>query len=145
MKMMCSHSRFDIAILDEISNWKRVFEEVKDVGQKKVSTRWVCTLKETPDGRVPKARLVARGFEEFNTTNLLKDSPTCSSESLKLLMLVICQRQWTLHSMDIKSAFLQGELSRNIHIRPPPEFESKGKVWKLNKCVYGLADASLYW
>ena len=48
--------------------------------------------------------------------------------------------------MDIKSAVLQGaELSRDIHIRPPPEVESKGKVWKLNKCVHGLADAPLYW
>ena len=139
---------FDLAKLDEISNWKRngVFEEEKDVGQKQVSTRWVCTLKETPDGIVPKARLVARGFEEFNTTDLPKDSPTCSSESLKLLMSVICQRQWTLHSMDIKSAFLQGaELSRDIHICPPPEAKSEGKVWKLRKCVYELADASLYW
>ena len=60
-----------------------MFGEVKDVGQKQVSNRWVCTLKETPDGRVPKARLVDRGFEEFNTTDLPKDFPTCSSESLK--------------------------------------------------------------
>lgn len=48
--------------------------------------------------------------------------------------------------MDIKSAFLQGmELSRDIFIRPPPEADSEGTVWKLKKCVYGLADASLYW
>ena len=48
--------------------------------------------------------------------------------------------------MDIKSAFLQGaELSRDIHIHPPPEAKSEGKVWKLRKCVYELADASLYW
>lgn len=48
--------------------------------------------------------------------------------------------------MDIKSAFLQGiELSRNIYIRPPPEAVCEGTLWKLKKCVYGLADASLYW
>ena len=84
MKMMCSHSRFDIAILDEISNWERngVFEEVNNVGQKQVSSRWVCTQKKQPDGIVPKARLVTRGFEEFNTTDLPKVSSTCSSESL---------------------------------------------------------------
>jgi len=139
---------FDKAKQDEISSWKKngVFEEVKNVGQRQVSTRWVCTLKETPDGIIPKARLVARGFEEFNTQNLQKDSPTCSSESLRLLMSVLCQKTWTLNSMDIKSAFLQGmELSRDIHIRPPPEAKSDGTLWKLKKCVYGLADASLYW
>jgi len=43
--------------------------------------RWVCTLKETPDGVAPKARLVARGFEEMNTKELSKDSPTCASVS----------------------------------------------------------------
>ena len=66
--------------INEIRNGKRngVCEEAKDVGQKQVSTRWVCTLKETPDGIVPKASLVARGFEELNTTDLPKDSPHSS-------------------------------------------------------------------
>ena len=139
---------FDDAKQVEIENWNRnnVFEEVKDTGQKCVSTRWVCSLKETEKGIVPKARLVARGFEEFNTKQLQKDSPTCASESLRLLLAVICQNQWNVHSMDIKSAFLQGmPLSRDIYVRPPPEVDSKGVLWKLKKCVYGLADASLYW
>ena len=48
--------------------------------------------------------------------------------------------------MDIKSAFLQGmELSRDTYIRPPPEAGSENIIWKLKKCVYGLADTSLYW
>lgn len=48
--------------------------------------------------------------------------------------------------MDIKSAFPQGmALSRDIYIKPPPEAKSEGTLWKLKKCVYGLADASLYW
>lgn len=138
---------FDAAKQDEIKNWHShgVFDEVKDTGQKCVSTRWVCSLKETAKGIVPKARLVARGFEELNIQELQKDSPTCASESLRLLLAVICQKHWTVHSMDIKSAFLQGmELSRGIYIRPPPEAASEGVLWKLKKCVYGLADASLY-
>ncbi|XP_062409954.1 uncharacterized protein LOC134100639 [Sardina pilchardus] len=132
----------------ELGNWKRndVFEEVRDEGQRCISTRWVCTLKETPDGVAPKARLVARGFEEIKTEELPKDSPTCASESLRMIMAIICQRKWQLNSMDIKAAFLQGkELTRNIYIRPPPEAQSQGILWRLKKCVYGLADASLYW
>lgn len=43
-------------------------------------------------------------------------------ESLRPLLAVICQNKWKVHSMDIKSAFLQGmELSRDIYIRPPSE------------------------
>lgn len=75
----------------ELNNWRKndVFEEVRDEGQKCISTRRMCTLKETPDGAVPKARLVAKGFEEMNTQELQKDSRTCASESLKMIMAVI--------------------------------------------------------
>lgn len=37
------------------------------------------------------------------------------------------------------------ELSKDIYIHPPPEVNSKGVLWKLKKCVCGLADASLNW
>ena len=75
----------------ELSNWKRndVFEEEKTVGQKCASTKWVCTLKETPDGVVPKTRLIASGFEEINTHELPKDSPTCASEYPKSWLLFV--------------------------------------------------------
>lgn len=45
----------------ELASWRNngVFVETEDTGQKCVSTRWVCSLKETPTGIVPKARLVA--------------------------------------------------------------------------------------
>lgn len=139
---------FDVAKQQEIENWQSngVFDEVKDLGQKCVSTRWVCTLKETTNGVVPKAQLVARGFEEVNTQELQKDSPTCASESLRLVLAVICQNKWKVNSVDIKSAFLDGmELSRDIYLCPPPEAGKDNVLWKLKKCVYGPADASLYW
>jgi len=138
--------KFKDAKLKELQCWKlnNVFEEVKDEGQKCVSTRWVCSLKSTPNGIIPKARLVARGFEEYNN-DLQKDSPTCAHESLRLIMAVTAQRQWQLHSMDIKTAFLQGQpMDREVFIRPPKEANCDG-VWLLNKCVYGLSDASLHW
>lgn len=132
----------------ELESWyrNRVYVEVHDIGQKCVSTRWVCTLKETSEGSVRKARLVARGFEETVIRDIPKDSPTCGTESLRLFVSVLAQENWQLHTMDIKTAFLQGsELTRQVFIRPPPEAKSKGKVWQLRKCVYGLADASLHW
>ncbi|XP_024125019.2 uncharacterized protein LOC112144625 [Oryzias melastigma] len=65
---------FDAAKKQEFENWRNngVYEEVPDDGQKCISTRWVCTLKETTNGIVPKARLVARGFEESNIHELQK-------------------------------------------------------------------------
>ncbi|XP_064616270.1 uncharacterized protein LOC135480371 [Liolophura sinensis] len=138
---------FDKAKLEELESWKRneVYVEVKDEGQRCVSTKWICTLKENAEGIQPKACLVARGFEELDK-DLPKDSPTCSSESLRLIIAMFAQNKWQPFSMDIKTAFLQGSLlSRELYVRPPLEANAGGTVWKLKKCVYGLADASLYW
>ena len=56
-------------------------EQVENQGQSAISTRWVCTEKETENGKVIKASLVARGFEE-DSSCIQKDSPTCNKESL---------------------------------------------------------------
>ena len=52
---------------------------------------------------------------------------------------------WNLSSIDIKTAFLQGKkIDRTIIIKPPKEAQTN-KLWKLNKCVYGLTDAPRCW
>lgn len=132
----------------ELESWKtnQVYAEVPDSGQKCVSTRWVCTMKELDGDFIPKARLVARGFEELEKGNIPKDSPTCSSESLRMILAVMAQNHWNPNTIDIKTAFLQGAaLSRDVFIRPPPEANAGKVVWMLQKCVYGLSDASLQW
>ena len=120
-----------------------VFEEVPDDGQKAVSARWVLTEKR--DG-TKKARLVARGFQDPELSSLVKDSPTCSRESLRVLLAInSSQSDWKCGALDVKSAFLQGlPLRRTVFLRPPKDVSEKN-LWKLNKCVYGLADASREW
>ena len=94
----------------------------KNIGQKCISTRWICNLKETPEGIIPKARLVALGFEELETRALPKASPTCATESLRLVLAFLAAKRWKPHSMD----FLQGsELERDIFIMPPAEAKVK--------------------
>ena len=123
----------------ELDNLNRpdVFEEVPDYGQDALTTRWVCTSKTVGSKNVLKARLVARGFEEQNLTDIERDSPTCSRESLRLVLATVAIKSWKIRSVDIKTAFLQGErLDRHVYLKPPVEANSKGKLWKLNKCVY---------
>ena len=78
----------------ELDSWKKnkVYTAVEDVGQICIATRWVCSLKSTRDGIIPKARLVPIGIEGF-TTNIQKDSPTCAHESLRLIIALTAQRQ----------------------------------------------------
>lgn len=139
-------SAFQQPKLEEIQKWRdmHVFDEVPDCGQKTISTRWVCTRKIKGGQVVHKARLVARGFEE-NTSQLKTDSPTCAKESFKLLLTIIASNSWKLHSLDVKSAFLQGiPINREVFIKPPKEAETS-LLWKLLICVYGLADAGRHW
>ena len=130
----------------ELESWKEncVFEEFENYGQDSLSVRWVASSKTDEKGQIVcKARLCARGFEE--ETVVRKDSPTCSKESVRLLDCVIASKSWSLNSLDIKSAFLQGqEIDREVFIKPPPEAKTD-KLWRLKKCVYGLSDAPRKW
>ena len=105
------------------------------------------TSKESTEGYIPKARLVAGGFEEDFLQNIEKELPTYSKDNLRILFTVATQNDWCLKSIDIKTAFLEGNiLNCDVFIQPPPEARCpQNCIWKLNKCVYSLCDASLKW
>ncbi|KAM2609223.1 hypothetical protein TB1_037465 [Malus domestica] len=53
-----------------------------------------------------------------------------------------------LHQMDVKTAFLNGDLQEDIYMKQPVGFVERGKenlVCKLNKSIYGLKQASRQW
>ena len=130
----------------EIENWRKndVYEEIANEGQRLMSTRWVVTEKVKEGKVITKARLVARGFEE-NTTELRRDSPTCSRESVRILLSVAASKQWLCHVVDVKAAYLQGNaIEREVFLKPPPEYDD-GMIWRLKKTVYGLCDAARAW
>ena len=61
-------------------------------------------------------------------------------------MSIVAIKSWKIRSVDIKTAFLQGKkLDRHVCLKPPVEANSKGKLSKLNKCVYGLGNALQHW
>ena len=134
---------------NELSSWinNEVYTVVPDVGQSRITTRWICREKFEKGTKLIKARLVARGFQDENAGSVRTDSPTCSKEGLKFVLCVINSYGWSCHSLDIKTAFLQSEkMDRPVHLLPPAEAKCKaGKLWKLSKCVYGLNDASRSW
>ena len=123
--------------LNKLKEFK-VYEEVPDVGQKTISTRFVLSVKNSSH----RARLVARGFEEEKCMS--SDSPTIGKCAIRLFLCISAALGWIVKTTDIKSAFLQGrELERDVFIRPPKEADVKpGHVWKLNRCLYGLNDAA---
>ena len=138
---------FSEAKMVELQSWKtnEVYDEVPYENQKCISVRWVCRVKSCENGYIyPKARLVVRGFEKDNQ-NLNKKSPICSNDPFRVINAIVAQKQWKLNTIDIKTAFLQGEeLDSEVYLYPPKEAYTN-RIWKLKKCVYVLADASLKW
>ena len=133
------------AKLKELQSWKdnNVYTEVEDQNQSCVSIKWVMKPKIINGVNSMKARLVLRGYEE--EVDFRTDSPTCMIESVRVLMALAATKGWEIHSADFKTAFLQGDvISRDVFIRPPKE-ACTNKLWRLNKTVYGLNDASRSW
>ncbi len=99
---------------EEVNNWKKnaVYKEVDDVGQHCISTRWVCSMKEKDDAVIPKARLVVRGFEDLRRNDVEKESPTCASESLRMILAI-----FALHGC--QDCILTGTTNQERHIYPP--------------------------
>ena len=83
------------AKLDELNKWteNKVCRSVPYTNQGCISVRWVNTVKFVNGKRVVKSRLVARGFEE-KQDSLLTDSPTCATESLKILLTILASKKW---------------------------------------------------
>ena len=57
---------------------------------------------------------------------------------------VVCIQWLEVHHLDVKTAFLHGDLKETVYVKQPEGFEvqgSEGKVYKLYKALYGLKQA----
>ena len=97
----------------------------------------VLTEKSVEGVRMVRARLVVRGYEE-EASNIRTDLLTVCRENLQLVSTIAVSNKWKIHSMDVKSAFLQGfPIEHVVHVIPPPE-ENTSNLWQLRKTVYCL-------
>ena len=139
-------ARYDKAKQEELAKWIEfnAYEEVPDIGQTRVTTRWVCTEKVKGGVMQIKARLVARGFEE-DKSQIRTDSPTCYKDSLRLLLTLLSAKKWSMKSMDVRRAYLQGnKIQRKVYLKPPKEAKTD-KLWLLIQTPDGIVDAGRQW
>jgi hypothetical protein len=96
-----------------------------------------------------KARLVAKGYVKRPGTDLEEVyAPVSRLESVRLLLSVATKEGWEVDHMDVKSAFLNGNLVEEVYVAQPAGFVAKGeehKVLKLKKALYGLRQAPRAW
>ena len=75
-------------------------------------------------------------------------SPVVRFETLHLLLSLAVLHDWEIEALDVKTAFLFGELDEEIYMEQPEGFVEKGKekkVCRLGKAIYGLKQAVLQW
>ncbi|RVW21525.1 Retrovirus-related Pol polyprotein from transposon RE2 [Vitis vinifera] len=86
-----------------------------------IGCRWVYAVKVGPDGQIASVRL------------LLSMAAMCS---------------WPLYQLDIKNAFLHGDLAEEVYMEQPPGFVAQGEsglVCRLRRSLYGLKQSPRAW
>jgi hypothetical protein len=119
-------------------------------GRKLVRCKWVYITKYASDGSVErhKARLVAKGFShvegiDYNETF----APVAKMNSIRLVLALAASHKWEVHQMDVKSAFLHGDLKEEICMEQPHGYvqNDSSLVFRLKKSFYGLRQAPRAW
>ena len=138
----------------ELDNLKRL--NVYDLvplpkGRKAVGSKWIYKVKRDADSKPKehKSRLVAQGFTQKYLIDYKQvHAPVARTSSFKLLATIAAYLGLTAHQLDVKAAFLNGELEEEIFMRQPPGFAEKGKedyVYRLKKSIYGLKQSGRVW
>src|SRR5438552_4024639 len=118
-------------------------------GRKILHGKWVYKLKRGPNGEILrwKACWVIRGFEQqegidYNETFASIVKPM----SYKAMFAIAAALDLEIHQMDVKTAFLYGNVDEEIYVEQPMVFEDRtSRVCKLNKALYGLKQSPRIW
>jgi hypothetical protein len=134
-----------------------------------LSCRWLFKFKRTPAGKIVKARLCIRGFEDRDAATLATFAGTATRWGQRVVVSVSAQNKWTLSTADVGCAFLRGltferlaeltgEPLRVVHFDPPAKFAAlftalpgmadtdwSRHTLKMVKPIYGLKDAPRCW
>ncbi|WZZ70878.1 hypothetical protein YC2023_082248 [Brassica napus] len=127
------------------------YESELPKGKKAVSSRWIFTIKYKADGQIErkKTRLVARGFTQTYGEDYIETfAPVAKLHTIRIVLSLAVNLGWGLWQMDVKNAFLQGELEDEVYMYPPPGLDhlvKKGNVLRLKKAIYGLKQSPRAW
>ena len=142
-----SHNGWRTAMEEEMSaleangTWDLIF---LSSGERTIGCKWVYVVKMTADGFVDrlKARLVAKGYvQTYGVDYTDTFSLVAKMTSIRIFIFLAATYCWPSYQLDVKNAFLHGDLQEEVYIEQPPRFVAQGeygKVCNLKKSLYGL-------
>ncbi|KAJ9545253.1 LOW QUALITY PROTEIN: hypothetical protein OSB04_024960 [Centaurea solstitialis] len=116
-----------------------------------IDLKWIFKNKKDEDGIVTrnKARLVAKGFKQQAGIDYDETfAPVARIEAIQIFLAYAAHKNFTVYQMDVKTAFLNGELKEEVYVSQPEGFVDRTKpthVYILDKALYGLKQAPRAW
>ena len=123
----------------------------RPIGTTSIATRWVFRNKLDENGVISrnKYRLVVQRYNQEEGIDYDETfAPVARMEIIRILIAFASFMGFKLYQMDVKSAFLNGDLKDEVFIKQPPGFEDAelpDHVFRLNKALYGLKQAPRAW
>ena len=137
----------EMASLHEHHTW--VLEPTPP-GVTPIPARWIFKIKRDAKGGIEryKARLVAKGYRQREGIDFDEVfAPVSKYSTLRALLAVVAASDLELHQLDIKTAFLNGELKETVYLEQPPGYKegSGEQSCRLQRALYGLRQAPRAW
>ncbi|GJY21037.1 zinc finger, CCHC-type containing protein [Tanacetum coccineum] len=103
--------------------------------QKAIGLKWVFKTKRDAKGKIIKykARLVAKGYVQEQGIDFDEVfAPVARIETVRLILALAAYHGWQVHHLDVKSAFLHGDLKEEVYVTQPEGFIQQGNSGKVN-------------
>ncbi|GKE44935.1 retrovirus-related pol polyprotein from transposon TNT 1-94 [Tanacetum coccineum] len=142
------------AMQEELNEFERleVWELVPRPDKVMVITlKWIYKVKLDKLGGIlkNKAQLLARGYRQEEGIDFEESfAPVARLEAIGIFLAFAAHMNMVVYQMDVKTAFLNGNLREEVYVSQPDGFVDKDKpnyVYKLKKALYGLKQAPRAW
>ncbi|GJR95069.1 retrovirus-related pol polyprotein from transposon TNT 1-94 [Tanacetum coccineum] len=118
-----------------------------------LNTSPICLLSKASKTKIwvlkNKARLVAQGFRQEEGIDFEESfAPVARIEAIRIFVANVANKNITIYQMDVKMAFLNGVLKKEVYVSQPEGFvdqDNPSHVYKLKKAFYALKQAPRTW
>ncbi|RVW92416.1 Retrovirus-related Pol polyprotein from transposon RE1 [Vitis vinifera] len=127
-----------------------VQEALADPRWKAAMNEEMKSLQKNETWELVESRLVAKGYTQTYGIDYTETfAPVAKINTVRVLLSLVANLDWSLQQFDVKSVFLHGELSEEVYMDLPPGCmvpeKQCQKVCKLKKSLYGLNQSSRAW